>query len=152
MRVLLLFIHFTFVFPSHIPPPRKKMPGYVQKCCNIGEILIDNKCGHVNETTETEWEPLFMDENGRIVEKLDYVILNGIPSCGNRQAWEVYHKAVDKLRLLPDGTLRHYIVTADHGILDEELSQEVLHYDYRLGFYCGEKVFIYNFRSNNNAF
>ncbi|XP_014274413.1 probable G-protein coupled receptor Mth-like 5 [Halyomorpha halys] len=142
MEVLFLFIiSFSYVFSSNIPPPRKKPPVLVQKCCKKGEIFVDKNCAPVNETTETEWEPQFMDENGRTVSNINYKILTGIPSCGNRQSWEVYHKALDKLRLLPDGTLRHYIITAEQGISDEELNQEeVLQHDYRLGFYCNEKV------------
>lgn len=70
----------------------------------------------------------------------------GKPNCGHTQLWPIYHyqSSSDKLRLLPNGILRHYF---DNQIPDEfELDNEYIeeeskiYHDYEIGKYCLDKV------------
>lgn len=133
-----VFFYFSSVLSSNIPPPRSGHTVYVQKCCKKSEIFVDNNCSLANETDETPWTPTFQDNEGQLVYP-HYSLLTEIPACGNRQPQAVYHKDTDRLTLLPDGTLRHYTITHDQNILDIDLNDEILHYDYQFGFYCREK-------------
>lgn len=79
--------------------------------------------------------------------KIKIRLVTGIPDCGSKQPWSIYHytNSTDRLRLLPNGVLRHYF---DHKIPSEEGSFEVevtngkssLFHDYEPGKYCLEKV------------
>lgn len=70
----------------------------------------------------------------------------GEPDCHSTQKWEVLHYAgsVDRLILLPNGKLRHYVYqhTEEHNDydvkpVDEELTR---FHDYEPGQYCLDKV------------
>lgn len=133
------------VVGTSIPPSRKTVPVFVQKCCKKYEIYVDNKCTLANKTHEAPWTPSFRNKEGQLVFP-NYSILTDIPACGTRLSSSVYHAESDRLILLPDGTLRHYIITSTQqydDILDEDLNEEMLHFDYKLGYYCREKVTIF---------
>lgn len=81
----------------------------------------------------------------------------GIPDCGTRQQWPIHHytNSEDRLILLPDGKLRHYIVepkkAGDYGETDDVTQERIpgkgpehiadlSFYDYHHGQYCLDKV------------
>lgn len=71
----------------------------------------------------------------------------GLPDCGSRQRWPIYHyqNSSDVLRLLPNGVLRHYThyaVPAQSDYVEDEIEEdtESVYYDYQSGKYCLEKV------------
>ncbi|KAK9497818.1 hypothetical protein O3M35_003737 [Rhynocoris fuscipes] len=108
---------------------------FVEKCCESYEILVDNSCKFTNETDEQSWKPVFFG-NGPHPES--YKLEIGIPVCLRRQKWPIYHNGTDRLVMLSDGTLRHYIIH-DPEIPDYDLDEETLFYEYKQGFYCMDK-------------
>ncbi|CAG2055355.1 unnamed protein product [Timema podura] len=72
----------------------------------------------------------------------------GIPECGSRQQWPIYHYpgSQDRLSLLPNGRLRHYISHHESddvgGTLPVEGKEEHqrYYYEYELGTYCLDKT------------
>lgn len=67
----------------------------------------------------------------------------GEPDCGSTQQWRILHytNSIDRLILLPNGKLRHYIYhrtsESNFDITDEDL---IRNYDYDHGQYCLDKV------------
>ncbi|XP_054010976.1 probable G-protein coupled receptor Mth-like 5 [Hylaeus anthracinus] len=136
----------------------------IGKCCEPGEILVDDTCTPLKETNETEWRPKFVEEkvNGisrsRQVEP-NYQLKIGKPKCqSNEHQWNVYHRrsGEDRLAILTNGILRHYTTdlakrTEDrsvYGLDPEELMDEedldtmYIHYDYPFGHYCADKTIL----------
>ncbi|ENN70800.1 hypothetical protein YQE_12465, partial [Dendroctonus ponderosae] len=71
-----------------------------------------------------------------------------MPNCGHMQLWPIYHyqASADKLRLLPNGILRHYFDTqvpnefeADNEYTNT-LEESKLYHDYPINKYCLDKV------------
>lgn len=62
------------------------------------------------------------------------------------QLWPIYHykSSADKLRLLPNGVLRHYFDNQSPNEFELEneynIEENKLFYDYPLGKYCLDKV------------
>uniref|UniRef100_A0A1Y1NNN9 G-protein coupled receptors family 2 profile 2 domain-containing protein n=1 Tax=Photinus pyralis TaxID=7054 RepID=A0A1Y1NNN9_PHOPY len=111
----------------------------INKCCEPFEILLDDRCTHINKTNETIWHPMFTSENGKKQNvQVDYIIVTGNPDCGSMQIWHIYYyqESTDVLQLLPNGALRHY----PHYVSPEEdLNREIMYHDYPPGKYCMEK-------------
>lgn len=74
-----------------------------------------------------------------------------MPDCGPLQLWPIYHykNSADKLVLLPDGKLRHYIKDPDdvddrfherHLSDDDPDLERPMFYDYQPGHYCMDKA------------
>uniref|UniRef100_A0A0A9XMZ4 Putative G-protein coupled receptor Mth-like 5 n=3 Tax=Lygus hesperus TaxID=30085 RepID=A0A0A9XMZ4_LYGHE len=129
MELAVLFVLVGSVL-SLPPPPTPEV--YIGKCCPREEIMLDEICRPLNETDQTEWVP-------DVQPGVRWVFQTGLPLCGTRQLWPVYHNGSDRLRLLPDGSLRHFIVE-DPTLSDDEIDGEVhLYHDYMDGLYCREK-------------
>ncbi|XP_057663765.1 probable G-protein coupled receptor Mth-like 5 isoform X1 [Diorhabda carinulata] len=127
---------------SEVPKLIDKMPHVkVNKCCRKKEIYIGKHCVLTNTTTE-EWKPLFVTEKGVSNVQVNYELIIGLPDCGHMQRWPIYHyiNSTDKLRLLPNGILRHYF---DHtGVNELDIDSEnakVPYHDYEQGKYCLDK-------------
>lgn len=117
----------------------------VNKCCEPFEILVGSRCTHVNETDSTEWKPIFTSTEGLDnVQVTNFKLAIGLPVCSTTQQWQVYHydNSIDKLLLLPTGTLRHYIhhETAEDVEAEPVEGQEPRYHDYTTGQYCLDKV------------
>ncbi|XP_023025207.1 G-protein coupled receptor Mth-like 5 [Leptinotarsa decemlineata] len=115
----------------------------VNKCCEENEIYLGRYCMKVNKTNE-EWRPLFTTDKGIGNLQTNYTLVTGLPDCGHMQLWPIYHyqNSTDRLRLLPNGILRHYF---DHSeVPGDELDSEVTNvggpfHDYEYGKYCLDK-------------
>lgn len=91
------------------------------------------------------WSPLFTGYDGeQNVQVKDFRFAIGLPDCGPMQMWPIHHypQSLDKLVLLPDGKLRHFVRNPDD---DDDFHQKdlidskPLYYDYDPGHYCMEK-------------
>ncbi|XP_044265757.1 probable G-protein coupled receptor Mth-like 5 isoform X3 [Tribolium madens] len=113
----------------------------VNKCCEENELYEGNYCTKINKT-EQPWKPMFYSEDGKTNIQVKYRLVIGLPDCGPKAPWPIYHyqNSTDRLRLLSNGVLRHYF---DRNIPhDEELddnSKNSLYHDYEPGKYCLEK-------------
>nr|CAD7575544.1 unnamed protein product [Timema californicum] len=121
----------------------------VQKCCESFELMIDRRCVHQNDSDIEPWTPMFTSETGHDnVQVPAFKFVIGIPECGSRQQWPIYHYpgAQDRLSLLPSGRLRHYISHHENddveGTLPVEGKEEHhrYYYEYDLGTYCLDKL------------
>lgn len=113
------------------------------------------------------WSPIFTDYNGvSNVQVPNFWYAIGIPQCGNRQIFTINHdptvsrwasgrfeyffihlnisavQSRDRLALLPDGKLRHYIQhpDADDVFDTDDGSKANTMWDYAQGKYCMDKV------------
>jgi G protein-coupled receptor Mth (Methuselah protein) len=124
----------------------------VQKCCEQDELMVDSRCVHGNETDTGVWSPMFTGEDGQSnVQLPGFKLIIGLPQCP-RQLWSIFHYSGshDRLVLLPNGILRHYVthpegveITQENDLLQEHQNEEgdiQWHYDYRQGSYCLDKV------------
>ncbi|XP_063231399.1 probable G-protein coupled receptor Mth-like 5 isoform X3 [Bacillus rossius redtenbacheri] len=123
----------------------------VQKCCERFELMIDNRCAHKNESDSEVWNPVFSSESGQDnVQVPLFRLVIGQPECGARLKWPIFHYpgSQDRLSLLPNGKLRHFISHHEHDSkgADVELSQlsggdldGQRYHDYDLGLYCLDK-------------
>lgn len=122
--------------------PKAKVP--VNKCCPKNEIVVDNNCKLVNETEHEEWSPVFTSVDGKDNAQVDFKLVIGEPDCGSTQQWRILHytNSIDRLILLPNGKLRHFIYhhpeDSNFDITDEDL---IRNYDYNPGQYCLDKGF-----------
>lgn len=98
------------------------------------------------------WDPVFTGYNGQDnVQVGDFKFVIGSPDCGPLQLWPIFHypNSADKLVLLPDGKLRHYIKDPESlddtfhvkhmNEEDHEDEEKPLYYDYQQGHYCMDK-------------
>ncbi|XP_026685519.1 probable G-protein coupled receptor Mth-like 5 [Diaphorina citri] len=132
------------VLCSHIPPPPGPLPQVkpvkVHKCCGPSEIMVDRRCVALKNATIELWSPIFTNEIGFKPVKVTYELVIGLPDCKAKQQWPIYHYpgSSDKLIILPDGQLRHYIFkTGNEPSLPH--SDETF-YDFPQGHYCLDKV------------
>ncbi|XP_026477039.1 probable G-protein coupled receptor Mth-like 5 [Ctenocephalides felis] len=118
----------------------------VNKCCEINELKVEDRCTHVNETSAELWQPIFTGLNGEQKVQVKFKFVTGIPQCGSTEQRHIYHYAAssDKLVLLSNGNLRHYIdynVDNEYYYDDEkDGSSEPTYYDYIPGLYCMDKI------------
>nr|CAD7429778.1 unnamed protein product [Timema monikensis] len=119
------------------------------KCCESFELMIDRRCLHQNDSDIEPWTPMFTSETGHDnVQVPAFKFVIGIPECGSRQQWPIYHYpgSQDRLSLLPSGRLRHYISHHENddvgGTLPVEGKEKHrrYYYEYELGTYCLDKV------------
>lgn len=113
-----------------------------------------------------KWSPIFTDYSGKAnVQVPEFWFAIGIPQCGNRQIFTINHdltvscvqpflvslsadlslsftQSRDRLALLPDGKLRHYIQhpDADDAFDTDDGSKPNTLWDYAQGKYCLDKV------------
>lgn len=73
--------------------------------------------------------------------KVPYELVIGLPDCKAKQQWPIYHYpgSSDKLIILPDGQLRHYIFKTAGSEPSLPHSSET-YYDFPQGHYCMDKV------------
>uniref|UniRef100_A0A8D8R3J5 Probable G-protein coupled receptor Mth-like 5 n=1 Tax=Cacopsylla melanoneura TaxID=428564 RepID=A0A8D8R3J5_9HEMI len=143
--LLPLVVYLTGVVCSHIPPPPGPLPHTdpvsVHKCCGKNEIMVERRCVAVHDNSSVEiWSPIFTEEIGFKPVKVNYDLVIGLPDCKAKQQWPIYHyhDSSDKLIILPDGQLRHYIFkTGNEPSLPH--SDETFH-DFPQGHYCMDKV------------
>lgn len=143
----------------------------IGKCCELDELLVDDRCAPLAETNETDWRPEFASErspsalpnDGRRLVVPKYELKIGRPRCASDEhQWHVYHyqSGPDRLVILTSGVLRHYIVdltkTVDesrgvYGVAapnldldpnDDEDGPATIHYDYQFGHYCVDKAIL----------
>jgi len=137
----------------------------IGKCCEPEELLVDDRCTPLAETNETKWQPEFVTERGAVARRTGFVepryeLKIGRPRCdSNEHQWHVYHypSGPDRLAILPTGVLRHYIDLAkgmdeNRGVYsvamlnleddddDDDEEHATIHYDYKFGHYCADKV------------
>lgn len=137
------------IYGSQIHTTSGKKVIRVNKCCEEYEILVGSRCTHINETDSTVWKPIFTSPDGRVdnvqIEPDAIIKLAiGLPICSTTQQWQVYHydNSIDRLLLLPSGTLRHFI----HHDTPEDVEAEPIegkesrYHDYETGQYCLDKV------------
>ncbi|KAH1007750.1 probable G-protein coupled receptor Mth-like 5 [Dendroctonus ponderosae] len=118
---------------------------FVPKCCQQDQIFLGKYCTSVNKTNQ--WHPLFTSEIGKPNLQVNHRLIIGMPNCGHMQLWPIYHyqASADKLRLLPNGILRHYFDTqvpnefeADNEYTNT-LEESKLYHDYPINKYCLDK-------------
>ncbi|XP_066599173.1 probable G-protein coupled receptor Mth-like 5 [Prorops nasuta] len=165
-KSVLIFVAFVVAsVTSSIAPVQPSMTLNISKCCELDELLVNDRCTPLAETNETNpWRPKFVsdDEQINLNTKLDkdpsYQLKIGLPSCkSSEHQWHVYYypSGPDRLIILRSGKLRHYIEdlskeseeTKDlYGIgplgLDDEDRTEPIHHDYSFGQYCADKVIL----------
>lgn len=147
--------------------PRPIGPGTVVsigKCCELEELLVDDRCTPLAETNETRWRPEFVKEREATAQRRTgfveprYELKIGRPKCdSDEHQWNVYYypSGPDRLAILPTGVLRHYIVDLAKGMDenrgvfgvamlnhddDDDEEHATIHYDYPFGHYCADKV------------
>ncbi|XP_066245738.1 probable G-protein coupled receptor Mth-like 5 [Euwallacea similis] len=142
-----LFIWFILLTSVNLSVGQNEPRGptiIVPKCCAANEILMGNYCSVPNGTGDL-WSPLFTAENGRSNLQVDYRLIIGKPNCRSTQLWRIFHyqSSTDKLRLLPNGILRHYFDTQIPNEFELEneynIEENKLFHDYVLGKYCIDK-------------
>ncbi|XP_077300264.1 G-protein coupled receptor Mth-like 5 isoform X2 [Arctopsyche grandis] len=143
-------------------PPPDGAPLSINKCCEIADVKLENRCTPAETLNTARWSPLFTDESGKgnvQIGTFQYVI--GVPACETTQQWPIYHyhDSQDTLTLLPNGKLRHYthrerflesmeeqqVKVKIYGRLNEPLPKvkeenEPHFYDYDYGKYCMDKI------------
>lgn len=138
----------------------------IGKCCEPGELLLDDRCTPLTEVNETQWRPEFVESRdaatGRSKFEPRYELKIGRPRCSpNEHQWHVYYYPAgpDRLALLPTGVLRHYIVDLTAKGVNENsgfygaavsnfdgddegdnIERATIHYDYPFGHYCADKA------------
>ncbi|KAJ8928417.1 hypothetical protein NQ314_019006 [Rhamnusium bicolor] len=117
----------------------------VNKCCEDNQIYLGSRCTVVNKTSE-EWRPLFTSEDGTTNLQINYTLVTGSPDCGHMQLWPIYQyqNSTDRLRLLPNGILRHYfdhfeVPEEEFEVADFSEKDHTLYHDYEPGKYCLDK-------------
>lgn len=138
----------------------------IGKCCELEELLVDDRCTPLSETNETNWVPEFVKDRdaavrtGYVPPGPKYELKIGRPRCdSDEHQWHVYYypSGPDRLLILPTGVLRHYIVDLAKGMdenrgiygiamlnvdddYDDDKEHATIHYDYPFGHYCADKV------------
>lgn len=137
----------------------------IGKCCEVEEVLVDDRCTPLKETNETKWQPEFTAKRypGKATPEVKYELKIGRPRCKpNEHQWHVYYypSGPDRLVIRPNGVLRHYVNLArgkdENGgaydaaamNFDDEDEDEDgqndgyprIHYDYLFGHYCADKA------------
>lgn len=139
----------------------------IGKCCEPEELLVDDRCTPLTETNETRWRPEFVREHGpatgqqRRLNEPSYELKIGRPRCSpGEHQWHVYHypSGPDRLAILPNGILRHYIIDLTKGMDenrgvygiatsnldddedDDEKEHATIYYDYQFEHYCADKA------------
>ncbi|XP_049782265.1 probable G-protein coupled receptor Mth-like 5 isoform X1 [Schistocerca cancellata] len=73
-----------------------------------------------------------------------FSLIDGVPQCGPRSLWPVFHqpKSLDRLYLLPQGILRHIALNhAEQQVdLEENEYAGALYVDYKPGQFCLDRV------------
>lgn len=138
-----LFPHF--VLSGSIPPPPISKKIAIRKCCKDNQVYRDDAesspCQSVSNITD--FEPSFYDPAGTDRPPTMYEFIYGIPNCVSRNPWKAYGSpdTCDKLKILPEGKLRHYasdrydLDTCEDVILEEDRWQ-----DYNTSEYCIDRV------------
>ncbi|CAG9821362.1 unnamed protein product [Phaedon cochleariae] len=146
MALLPVLFHLLLLLicPTHSEVPKNDNTQLVKvnKCCDKNKIYMGKHCTAVNQTSE-EWRPLFTTEKGATNLQKNYSLVIGLPDCGHMQLWPIYHyqNSTDRLRLLPNGVMRHYF---DHHDVPGEEDPEILqtnspYHDYEFSKYCLDK-------------
>ncbi|KAJ6639547.1 putative G-protein coupled receptor Mth-like 5 [Pseudolycoriella hygida] len=147
-RTFMTFGLYILILNKYLVMLEKHGPNAVRvnKCCEKNEILVDLRCTTVNSTSGL-WQPIFTGYDGRDnVQVGEFWFAVGVPDCGPMQMWPVYHYQTsrDKLNLLPDGKLRHYIKNPydEDDFHEKHLEKDAtpLYYDYEQGQYCMDKA------------
>ncbi|XP_011644378.1 probable G-protein coupled receptor Mth-like 5 [Pogonomyrmex barbatus] len=132
----------------------------ISKCCELEELLVDDRCTSLSETNETKWQPeSLMDQDAKKgLIKSKYELKIGRPRCNpNEHQWHVYYypSGPDRLVILSTGALRHYVMNTPESMdeyrglspppsvndkNDEDKEDGTIHYDYLFGHYCADKV------------
>ncbi|XP_030764100.1 probable G-protein coupled receptor Mth-like 5 [Sitophilus oryzae] len=141
---ILILINYSLSIPEVYPNNRQDYQRIiVNKCCGVNETYFGNYCKLADEVNL--WHPLFTSERGETNLQIKHNLAIGTPNCGHMQQWSVYHyqNSTDKLRLLPNGVLRHYIDNQVPNELDNDSEfaddKSKIYYDYAPGKYCLDK-------------
>ncbi|XP_008554127.1 probable G-protein coupled receptor Mth-like 5 [Microplitis demolitor] len=161
---LLILIHFVWlnnlISASTVVKPQDLTESVqIAKCCDMNEIILDDKCALLTETNETTiWKPDFIDDNFPINKKQqpNFHFKIGLPLCRSTEhQWHVYYNPrsqyQDLLAILPSGNLRHILhdrwsatqnqKPGSHSLVDDDsITVESLHFDYAFGHYCADKA------------
>ncbi|XP_022194727.2 probable G-protein coupled receptor Mth-like 5 [Nilaparvata lugens] len=145
-QVLLLFL--TVVAGGNIPAVPSVRPVRVQKCCPQTDLMMEGRCKNATEFQTSSWKPLFHSFQGKPNFHVpNFVVRVGIPHCGPRQHFSIYHyeSSHDRLALLPDGRLRHYYLqdyrSPDSGWEGDDFQLDHNNfYDYDHGLFCMDKA------------
>ncbi|KAJ3647429.1 hypothetical protein Zmor_019308 [Zophobas morio] len=148
----LIFLLIIYRVKSEVADRNLETSVRVNKCCEEGELYEGNyHCAKVNLTHETPWKPIFTTEDGKRTNlQIKYRLITGLPDCGSKAPWPIYHyqNSSDRLRLLPNGVLRHYF---DHNVPHEtemdDINPNSLYHDYEPNKYCLEKKVDGQFKS-----
>ena len=124
----------------------------MHKCCPINHYVTQTS-GCVPEKVDKDtipWTPTFSDWTGKENLNPFHRIITGIPNCRTREPWLVFQYNQDenpceKLVLLSDGTLRHYVleqyvVKNDSYICKDQINEETRYQDYNISVYCIDRV------------
>ncbi|XP_012233602.2 probable G-protein coupled receptor Mth-like 5 [Linepithema humile] len=133
----------------------------ISKCCELEEMLVNERCIPLTEVNKTKWQPEFVKQANK-ASKVDYELKVGRPRCKpNEHEWTVYDYPgsyrLDCLLFLSNGMLRHYAkCTASENnsdaVFDEDdhvkeyPNVQRLHADYPFGHYCADQAM----HSNNS--
>ncbi|XP_031634122.1 probable G-protein coupled receptor Mth-like 5 [Contarinia nasturtii] len=121
----------------------------INKCCEPNEILVGLSCVDAKESNEEKWSPIFTGYDGKANAQVPggFWFAIGLPACSQTQVWPIYYYpgSRDRLALLPDGTLRHFIQkpeddVGDAFISDSDKLEEIMLHDYPQGQYCMDKA------------
>lgn len=149
--VIFSLVHHLVVCGSIPPPPISELIN-VHKCCPE-RYFITHTSDCIEESVHNDtiqWKPTFSDSTGKQKLHLPYRFQTGIPTCRLREPWPVYQydqneNPCDKLVLLADGTLRHYVLTLPNSINDspicrDQVTEETQFQDYNVSVYCIDRV------------
>ncbi|XP_055712642.1 probable G-protein coupled receptor Mth-like 5 [Phlebotomus papatasi] len=150
MFSVLLTVCFSLAFAIALPQKSNPNAIRVNKCCEKFELLVDAVCTNLNDSAAESsgpWAPIFTGYNGEEnVQVAEWRYIIGLPDCGPLQMWPIYHyiTSADKLVLLPDGKMRHFIKNSNDA--DDfhkhiaETDDKPMFYDYEPGQYCMDKA------------
>lgn len=148
--VIFSLIQHLVICGSIPPPPLPEIE--ISKCCDDSEYLYMSdipRCERDNKISP--WKPIFIDpmnkEQPQVI--ISYQSKIGKPKCQSREPWPVldYVGSCDKLILMPNGKLRHYVFESQDEMrsCSEELESENLFVDFNTTDYCIDQVSILNY-------
>lgn len=142
-----LFVIIEYLPLLHGIPPTPIPSTYIRKCCEKNKFIVNTDCQRIEQNHTDIWSPFFQDAETLEPVTVSYRMLYGFPDCQSRQQWKVFNdtRSCDKLVLLKDGKLRHYVYAnledSSKQCNDEEIEKlEKESYDYAFTDYCVDNV------------
>lgn len=128
-----------------IPPPPVIQKVEIRKCCRENEFIPSDtvRCSKVSLNETSLWNPKFTEPVNKELISLQY---HGTLACQSQEPTKAfqYSGSCDKLILLPDGKLRHYVLESRDKALNckDEINDDTVaeYMDYNVSDYCIDMV------------